>query len=230
MAHSRNRYRLAVVGAVVGLALIVTGCDLFEDAPTTQPAQEPAETKTQVQKTAPAKAAGEGVLEYKRPEFPQGRRDPFVFEPPPATVADEQEDYRKGPLEHFEVARLKLIAIVTGTAVPKAMFVDDTGFGHLAKEGDRIGRGGGKITAIRDNEVEITINQTQVLSSDEELEDPVRPEREESEPVIIIIRLSDSELELGDSSVAEGEEILEELDLDDKKKNTKAAPADSRVQ
>jgi hypothetical protein len=36
------------------------------------------------------------------------------------------------------------------------MFIDPDGFGHVLKEGDRIGRNSGVVSDIRDNEVEIT--------------------------------------------------------------------------
>lgn len=73
----------------------------------------------------------------------------------PSVVAKVEEERPVEPLEQFTLSQLTLIGVISETAVPKAMFVDSDGFGHVVKEGDRIGRQGGIITDIRDNEVDI---------------------------------------------------------------------------
>lgn len=221
--HAQSRFLiLAVLGA-----LALGGCDIFDDEVAAPP---PAEATPEAE-AAPKEPApvGDGKKELaeetKRKEYPLGRRDPFVFTPPAPATADSQEDRELGPLEHFDIAQLRLVAIVTGTAVPKAMFVDSTNFGHVAKEGDRIGRDGARITAIRGNEVEITLSQSPASASDADPD--AAPDRtpDETESVPIIIRLSDTELQL-DKGSASNETLLEELELDGK---TKAGNG-SRVQ
>ena len=59
----------------------------------------------------------------------------------------------KTPLEQFALKSYHLIGIITGTAVPKAMVVDPSGFGHLVRPGDRIGKEGAKVVRIQTNEV-----------------------------------------------------------------------------
>ena len=103
------------------------------------------------------------------------------------------------PLEQYELAQLTLVAIITGTPVPKAMFLDSTRFGHIAKEGDRIGKDGGRITDIRSNEVEVTINSVGGLGTVADLEDQNDgPSRESGEPVTVVIRLTDTDIVLPD--------------------------------
>lgn len=213
---------LALIALV---AFATTACGIFDDDPVAPPPAAPAPAaEAPPKKPAPVVAKKPEVEETKRKEYPQGRRDPFVFSPPPPTTEDAQEDRELGPLEHFEVNQLKLVAIVTGTALPKAMLVDSTGFGHVAKEGDRIGRNGGRITAIRDNEVEITVSPSQASASDDpDSAEDGNPEETESAP--IIIRLSDTELEL-DKGSASNDALIEDLDLDGNKK----AGNGSRVQ
>ncbi len=213
-AHSR------LLVLVIAATFVVGGCDLFEDDPVAPPPATPTATPEDgaaAKGTAPIPAAPASLEETKRKEYPQGRRDPFVFTPPPPATADSQEDRELGPLEHFKLDALRLVAILTGTSVPKAMFVDSTGFGHVAKEGDRIGTNGGRITAIRGNEVEITVTQAPASASDVE-PDQADPERlpDDTESAPIIIRLSDTELEL-DNGSASNESLLEDLELDNKK-------------
>lgn len=45
------------------------------------------------------------------------------------------------PIDLYDVDELQLIAIITGTALHKAMVTDPTGLGHIVREGDVVGRG-----------------------------------------------------------------------------------------
>ncbi|MEO1272685.1 MAG: hypothetical protein AAFX99_31745, partial [Myxococcota bacterium] len=100
-----------------------------------------------------------------------GQRDPFVFEPdqtPPVTIEE-----RHLP----DLASMTLVGIVTGTAVPKAMFTDASGYGHIIVEGARVADG--RVTDIRDNEVVITLTANHTLHTYEGVEpmDKSRPTR-----------------------------------------------------
>lgn len=54
----------------------------------------------------------------------------------------------------FNVEELKLMAIVTGTAVPNAMLTDPSGLGHVIRAGDVVGRDVPyRVTRITRNEV-----------------------------------------------------------------------------
>lgn len=96
--------------------------------------------------------------DYSRPDYAV-RRNPFRPDPEAMGVDDressEEETGPMEPLEEFDLSSLALVTIMSETTVPKAMFVDPSGLGHFAKEGDRIGRRGGVIRTIRANEVEI---------------------------------------------------------------------------
>lgn len=98
------------------------------------------------------------VEEYTRPDYPV-RRNPFQpdLDIVGGTVVPEEERQIRPtePLEEFGISQLQLVTILSDIAVPKAMFVDPTGHGHIAKEGDRIGRNNGVIRVIRANEVEV---------------------------------------------------------------------------
>ena len=100
-----------------------------------------------------------------RLEFPDGVRDPFTRQFPegetPIVVAEEvdlgaPEVVDLGPLANFPVESLRLQAIVTRTAEPRAMFLlpDGRGLAVLARVDDRVGPNGtGRIADIQPNRV-----------------------------------------------------------------------------
>lgn len=97
--------------------------------------------------------------EYTRPDYPV-RRNPFrpsaeVFGPRTEGESDDDGMRPAEPLEEFALSQLSLVTIISETTVPRAMFIDPSGYGHFAKEGDRIGRNNGVIRSIRRNEVEV---------------------------------------------------------------------------
>ena len=206
---------LATVVAAMASFTMTAGCDDARPPPAPKPGAPAADKKPEVPLPAARKIATSE--DFKRRDWGSAPRDPFTFIPPAEKSKDDQEDRERGPLENFKVGSLKLVAIITGTSVPKAMFSDDTGFGHVAKEGDRIGTDGAIITAIRLNEVEITSDQSQVLGSDIDLEGEAAGESPEAQAVPIIIRLSDTDIEV-DKGSASNEELVDELELDKKRK------------
>lgn len=90
--------------------------------------------------------------EYARPEHP-GRLDPFA---PLARRQSVPRTRRKGPLEHAPLSGLKLVAIISEVAAPRAMFLTPDGVGHLVHEGERVQ--GGVIEDIRNHEVEVALS------------------------------------------------------------------------
>jgi type IV pilus assembly protein PilP len=80
------------------------------------------------------------------------RRDPFK------TYFDELniEQVETGnltELQRFEIDKLKLIAVVVGTATPMAMVVDPSGRGHTVKIGTLVGKRFGQVKHIRRGEI-----------------------------------------------------------------------------
>ena len=118
---------------------------------------------------------------------PQGRRDPMeplVKEaPPPAAprrVGRELTTVRE-PLERFDLATLKLVAIVRGGFGSKALVKAPDGKGYYVTVGTRMGVHGGRVSEIRDQALVI-----------EELY--VTPENEIiPEPLILPLRRRDDE-------------------------------------
>ncbi len=107
-------------------------------------------------------------------ELTRGVRDPFephvndLLAPP-----DENRDGDPNKLKTRipeEVGRLALIAIITGTAVHKAMVVDTVGVGHIVRAGEIIGDPPMRVVRITRNEV-LFKALTPPKNPDEEIEE-----------------------------------------------------------
>lgn len=203
LATRPRRLRQIALMCVLGGSLSLAGCELLglSDSPQqpTQPATPPKQTPPPVAKKEAPKEEVKEEGEYQRPDYPENlRRNPFqpvpdVIAPVGVVVSEEKRPVE--PLEQYSIGQLELVAVISETAVPKAMFIDPDGFGHVIKEGDRIGRSGGVITDIRDNEVDvqetsgedenakstvrtIRLRDTEIRSDDEGGEDLSEAERE----------------------------------------------------
>jgi hypothetical protein len=89
-------------------------------------------------------------------------RNPFEPKIQTDDESGDQDQVSQGPLEPLEryaLGQLELAAIISGVAVPKAMFISPDNMGHLVQEGDRVGQEGGEIIDIRSNAVELSIPQ-----------------------------------------------------------------------
>lgn len=152
------------VAALLVLGLLgASGCEFLgldgSGGQSAQQAQQNQANKGPKKPPKPEASAKEQEDEYERPDYPDNvRRNPFL---PDMEVIQPKRQIAEGdirplePLEKYALGQLTLVAIISEVAVPKAMFLDPEGFGHVVKEGDRIGQNGGSITDIRDNEVEV---------------------------------------------------------------------------
>lgn len=197
MRHQVNRKRFSVAGVLL-VTVGLSGCELLGLSDTPQPATPPpAQTEAPPPKPVeepPPKPKAVPGEEYQRPDYPNmTRRNPFqpdldVIKP--AAVAAEAAEEKLEPLERFALGELELVAIISEVAVPKAMFIDPEGFGHVLKEGDRIGRNRGILSDIRDNEVEVTETTGE----------------EQTQTVLRTIRLREADLTVGDEQALSDEE------------------------
>jgi Tfp pilus assembly protein PilP len=199
LATRPRRLRQIALMSVLAGSLSLTGCELLglSDSPQQpgQPTNQPKQTPPPKKKKEAPKEEAKEEGEYQRPDYPENlRRNPFQPVPDviaPVGVAVTVEKRPVEPLEQYSIGQLELVAVISETAVPKAMFIDPDGFGHVIKEGDRIGRSGGIITDIRDNEVDVQ----ETSGEDENAQSSVR-----------VIRLRDFEIR---SDEGDGEELSE---------------------
>lgn len=151
----RRSIAVAPIGVVMVSALLLWGCPEELEEGQLEPDQPDSQPVEQVDFDVVGFDDDEG---YSRPSY-AGQRNPFR---PDVDVLglDEEDDQidevrPTEPLERYAIDSLELVTIISQTAVPRAMFVDPTGMGHFAIEGDRIGDAGGVIRDIRSNEVVI---------------------------------------------------------------------------
>ena len=108
---------------------------------------------------------------------PQGRRDPMeplVKEaPPPATPkrVERAPDEVREPLERFDLAALKLVAIVRGSFGSKALVKAPDGKGYYVTVGTRMGMHGGRVSEIR--EQALVIEELYVTPGNEVISEPL---------------------------------------------------------
>jgi type IV pilus assembly protein PilP len=83
------------------------------------------------------------------------RRDPFktYFDDTLAEEKPKETDARLTDLQRIEIDRLKLVAVVVGTATPMALVEDPSGTGHTLKIGTLLGKRLGQVKHIRRGEI-----------------------------------------------------------------------------
>ena len=178
--NNKRRVMPWVLALVVGATGSLTGCEMLGlDGGGDKPAEQPAadgKAKTPKKKKAEAKAEKKAEeKEYERPSYPDlVRRNPFqpkaeIISPKVNVKDDDSSD--KTPLKEYGINQLKLVAIISEVVIPKAMFIDPKGVGHLFKEGDVFSSNSVEIVDIRDNEVAIQ------ESAPEDSENGSRPPR-----------------------------------------------------
>jgi type IV pilus assembly protein PilP len=99
---------------------------------------------------------------------PRGRRDPFQ---PPADEKPVEQGSVHGPflpLQKFDIAQIKLSAIIWDVAHPKAMLTDPDGKVFIVGPNTKIGKNNGYIAVIREGEmviIETTEENGRLLSA-----------------------------------------------------------------
>lgn len=142
------RWTRALATLGLPLALLLPAC--AEEEEDTGPAPEP-----QVQQPTETTAAAEAPKEDESLVYTYnavGKRDPFrtYF----SEIENEDAVARKlTELQQYDLDQLRLVAVIVGTATPKAMVEDPTGKGHVVKTGTLIGKHWGQVKHIRRGEV-----------------------------------------------------------------------------
>jgi len=111
--------------------------------------------------TRPAPPAAPSDAEVARASEPagdvpydsSGRRDPFR---PPRFGSSPHSGEQRTPLQRYEVAQLRLVAVIYDTKDPRAVVEDDQGLGYIVRVGTPIGPNGGEVRGIERGRVHIT--------------------------------------------------------------------------
>lgn len=156
------------------------------------------------------RALRDGRDDYARPDRQQ-RRDPFRpnlavlgvdFED---EAVDEDTDQPREALERYPLSALELVAVISETTTPRAMFIDPSGDGHFAMVGTNVGQNGGQLVSIRPGHLEVRDDHT-VKSY------PAQVDIDKGEAGIETVVLSDRPLRTPREDEALAEEVQAVLD------------------
>jgi len=86
--------------------------------------------------------AGSALAEYRDEDFveAESNRDPFRSYAQMFRVRPVERPQRAVIMPTTGIAEMRLVAIISGVARPRAMLVDPTGVGHVVQRGDFVGR------------------------------------------------------------------------------------------
>jgi type IV pilus assembly protein PilP len=140
----------------IAAALLLGGLGCSDEAPAAKPAAKAAAKKAEKAEAAekPAPAAAAPAQAYVYAYSPVGKRDPFRA--PEVRREDVLNEACTEPLCQYDLEQLSLVAVVTGDPNPIAMVEDPNGRGFVVRRNARLGRRGGKVSAIRRDELTVT--------------------------------------------------------------------------
>lgn len=98
-------------------------------------------------------AAADSALADTYIYTPVGKRDPFKSFYKDVEGKKQEFAGPLGPLQRYEIDQLKLVAVVSGIAQPRAMVTAPDGKGYTVKIGTRIGKNFGRVVRIKTSEV-----------------------------------------------------------------------------
>jgi Tfp pilus assembly protein PilP len=100
---------------------------------------------------------------------PKSERDPFksfvtmrTAVPAPSAKAPRL----KTPLQRYSLDQLKVVGIIAGGKIRRALLEDDVGKGYVVSAGDAVGSEGGKITSIQKDRIIIESTYSDVLGNE----------------------------------------------------------------
>jgi Tfp pilus assembly protein PilP len=99
---------------------------------------------------------------------PKAKRDPFKSFVTTRTAVSARKDDTpkiKTPLQRYSLDQLKVVGIIGGGNVRKALLEDDVGKGYVVAVGDPVGSEGGEITAIAKDRIIIESTYHDVLGN-----------------------------------------------------------------
>jgi type IV pilus assembly protein PilP len=150
MAIHPSHFRLALAASLTLTFAVGCGEDEEEAAPAVKAKPAAAAAAAAAEPTPEAAADKAERLAYTYDAV--NRRDPFkTYFDELAIEQEERENLTE--LQRFELDKLKLVAVIVGTATPMAMVEDPSGKGHTVKIGTLVGKRFGQVKHIRRGEI-----------------------------------------------------------------------------
>lgn len=132
--------------------LMAAGCAKEESPPAPVVKKTVQQDAAKVDAAQPA-AAVEGKSAAVELYNPAGKRDPFL-----AFLRVEKKEARSNmssvpPLQRYELGELNFVGVIWGPDAARALVEDSEGKGYTVTVGVKIGREGGVVTRITENEI-----------------------------------------------------------------------------
>ena len=144
-----NKRMNSCLAIVIALGIVGAGVACGEpEAETPTVAKKEAAPKDDLPAENPDKAAAEAYT-YNA----TNRRDPFKTYFDELGQVETTNTANLTELQKIDLDKLKLVAVVVGTATPMALVEDPTGKGHTIKIGTLVGKRLGQVKQIRRGEV-----------------------------------------------------------------------------
>lgn len=149
MTNMTNIHKLTL--AIVGAAALMTACGEDEEATAATATPKAAADTAAEAAAAAAEAPKAQDLSYTYNAV--NRRDPFKTYFDELSQNEQQDQTNLTELQKIDLDKLKLVAVVVGTATPMAMVEDPAGRGHTVKIGTLVGKRLGQVKHIRRGEI-----------------------------------------------------------------------------
>lgn len=140
---------LALVTTFAAVVLVACG----EDDAATAAAAVPKPTEDEAAAAAAAAAEAPKPQDLSYTYNAVNRRDPFKTYFDELSQNEQQDQTNLTELQKIDLDKLKLVAVVVGTATPMAMVEDPAGRGHTVKIGTLVGKRLGQVKHIRRAEI-----------------------------------------------------------------------------
>ena len=141
----------AILTAAVSALALLPGCE-DDDSATPTVVAAPTDAAPAAS-TEPEKKAADQSYSYDVLVNGTARRDPFKTYFDELNSDEVKDTSRLTELQKIDLDKLKLVAVVVGTATPMAMVEDPGGKGHTLKIGTLVGKRLGQVKHIRRGEI-----------------------------------------------------------------------------
>lgn len=175
-----NSMTLRRLAFATTFAAVLTACGEDDEAAAAAAAAPKAAADEAAAAAAAAEAPKPQDLSYTYNAV--NRRDPFKTYFDELSQNEQQDQTNLTELQKIDLDKLKLVAVVVGTATPMAMVEDPSGRGHTVKIGTLVGKRLGQVKHIRRGEIVVQeefrdftgkrIPQLKELKLDEEVKRP----------------------------------------------------------
>ena len=149
---NNNMTRLVLINVLavstVGALTVACGDDAEVNTPVVKKTDDKSAAK---EADTPAEAPKQQDLSYTYNAV--NRRDPFKTYFDELSQNEQQDQANLTELQKIDLDKLKLVAVVVGTATPMAMVEDPAGRGHTVKIGTLVGKRLGQVKHIRRGEI-----------------------------------------------------------------------------